>query len=204
MSKGFGPSVRTRVLVREVMNSPVITAEPNESINVIADRMKETKAGSVVITNDGVPSGILTERDIVTKAVSKDLVPSTIRASEIMSSPLFTIESDKEIIEAAREMRKRGVKRLGVSYKKRLVGIISITDILAITPELLDIISEKALVISGGASIHSTYVAGYCDSCNQWSDNLLEIDSKFVCNECTTGKPAAEEEVTEVSSESSE
>lgn len=195
--------MRTRVLVREVMNSPVITAEPNECINVIADRMKETKAGSVVITNDGVPSGILTERDIVTKAVSKDLVPSTIRASEIMSSPLFTIESDKEIIEAAREMRKRGVKRLGVSYKKRLVGIISITDILAITPELLDIISEKALVISGGASIHSTYVAGYCDSCNQWSDNLLEIDSKFVCNECTTGKPAVEEE-TEVPSESSE
>lgn len=200
MSKGFGPSVRTRVLVREVMNSPVITAEPNESINVIADLMKESKVGSVVIMDGGVPSGILTERDIVTKAVSKNLFPSTIRASGIMSSPLFTIESDKEIIEAAREMRKRGVKRLGVSYKKRLVGIISITDILAITPELLDIISEKALVISGGASIHSTYVAGYCDSCNQWSDDLLEIDNKFVCNECTTGK--AEE--AEVSSESSE
>ena len=191
----FGPAVRTRVLVREVMNSPIISAEPDELIVDIAKKMSASKAGSVVILeNETTPIGIVTEGDIVTKIVSKDARPSEVRAREIMSSPFHMIESEKEIIEAARAMRRFGIKRLGVSYKKRLMGIVSITDILAITPELFDIISEKALVLTGRATKQPTFLAGYCDTCNQWSDSLLEIDSKFVCNECTSGKDSSEED----------
>ncbi len=181
------------MLVREVMNSPVITAEPDEDLVEISNRMRSTKAGSIVIMENDLPVGIVTESDIVTKVVCKDVKPSSVMAADVMSTPLYMIESEKEISEAARQMRRYGVKRLGVTYKKKLVGIISITDILAITPELLDIISEKALVLTGGAFIRSAYVAGYCDSCNQWSDNLLEIDGKFVCNQCTTGKSSEDE-----------
>ncbi|MHB8566581.1 MAG: CBS domain-containing protein [Nitrososphaerales archaeon] len=189
----FGPAVRTRVLVREVMNSPVITAELYETILEISERMKATKVGSVVVMENDSPAGMVTESDIVTKAVCKDVRPSTIRAVDIVSRPLHMIESESEIISAARKMRKYGVKRLGVSYKMKLVGIISIADILAITPELLDIISEKARVITGGTLVQDTFLAGYCDVCNQWSDNLLDIDSKYICNECTSGKNTDEE-----------
>ena len=155
--------------------------------------MTASKAGSVVITENDSPIGIVTDGDIVTKVVSKDIRPSTSRAREIMSKPLHTIESEKEIIEAARAMRRHGIKRLGVNYKNRLVGIISISDILAITPELFDIISEKTMIMTGQASKQPAFVAGYCDSCNQWSDGLLEIDGRFICGECTTGN--TEEEI---------
>ncbi len=175
------------------MNSPVITADPSDSIKQVAEKMTTSKAGSVVIVDEEFPIGIVTDGDIVTKVVSKDLTPSSVRAVEVMSKPLHIIESEKEIIEAAREMRRFGIKRLGVSYKKRLVGIISISDILAITPELFDIISEKAMIVTGRASAQPTFLAGYCDQCNQWSDTLLEVDGRFVCRECTTGKPEAEE-----------
>ena len=184
----FASSVRTRVLVREVMNSPVISGEPNESIKQISEKMTASRVGSVVIVENDVPIGIVTDGDIVTKVVSKDSKPSLIRASDVMSKPLHIIESEKEIIEAARAMRRFGIKRLGVSYKRGLVGIISISDILAITPELFDIISEKTMIVTGRASAQPTYLAGYCDNCNQWSDSLLEIDGKFLCNECTSGK----------------
>lgn len=175
------------------MNSPVITADPGESIQQISQKMAASKAGSVVITENGRPIGIVTDGDIVTKVVSQDSKPSTVKAVDVMSKPLYTIDSEKEIIEAARAMRKHGIKRLGVSYKDGIVGIISISDILAITPELFDIISEKTMIMTGRASKEPTFLAGYCDSCNQWSDRLLEIDGRFICSECTTGNP--EEEV---------
>jgi CBS domain-containing protein len=184
--------MRTKVMVREVMNSPVITADPSESIQEISIKMTASKAGSVVITENDRPVGIVTDGDIVTKVVSKDSRPSSIRAIDVMSKPLHMIESEKEIIEAARAMRKFGIKRLGVSYKNGLVGIISISDILAITPELFDIISEKAMIMTSQASKEPAFLAGYCDSCNQWSDRLLEIDGRFMCGECTSGNPEEE------------
>jgi CBS domain-containing protein len=184
----FAPSVRTRVLVREVMNSPVITGSPDESIKEISEKMTAAKVGSVVIVENQVPIGIVTDGDIVTKVVSRDSTPSQVRAADVMSKPLHIIGSEKEIIEAARAMRRFGIKRLGVSYKRDLVGIISISDILAVTPELFDIISEKTMIMTGQASSKPTFLAGYCDVCNQWSDGMLEIDGKFVCEECTSGK----------------
>lgn len=175
------------------MNSPVITAAPDESIQEISMKMAASKAGSVVITENNLPLGIVTDGDIVTKVVSKDSTPSTVKAIDVMSKPLHMIESEKEIIEAARAMRTHGIKRLGVSYRNGLVGIISISDILAITPELFDIISEKAMIMTGQASKEPAYLAGYCDSCNQWSDRLLEIDGRFMCGECTSGNPEEDE-----------
>lgn len=179
------------------MNSPVITASQKENVKQISEKMSDAKVGSVVITRDELPIGIVTDGDIVTKVVSRDVVPSGVIASEIMSTPVHMIESEKEIIEAARIMRSFKIKRLGVSYKHNLVGIISISDILAITPELFDIISEKARIVTNEATREPSYLAGYCDYCNQWSDVLLEMDSRFICEECRTGKDGSESELGE-------
>jgi signal-transduction protein with cAMP-binding, CBS, and nucleotidyltransferase domain len=192
-SRPFEPVVRTRVLVREVMNSPVLSATPEDDVKSISEKMSRAKVGSVVVMKNDLPLGIITDGDIVSKVVSKDLTPSQIRAGEIMSSPLRTIESEKEIIEAARQMISHKIKRLGVSYRRNLVGIISISDILAITPELFDIISEKRAIMTSEGVRQPSYLAGYCDYCNQWSDVLLEMDNRFLCEECRTGKENPEE-----------
>ncbi len=197
MTSNFEPIVRTRILVREVMNSPVITSSQKENVKQISEKMSSARVGSVVITRDELPIGIVTDGDIVTKVVSRDVIPSGVIASEIMSTPVHMIESEKEIIEAARIMRSFKIKRLGVSYKHNLVGIISISDILAITPELFDIISEKARIVTNEATREPSYLAGYCDYCNQWSDVLLEMDSRFICEECRTGKDGSESELGE-------
>jgi signal-transduction protein with cAMP-binding, CBS, and nucleotidyltransferase domain len=192
----FEPVVRTRVLVREVMNSPVLSVLPNEDVQSIASKMSAAKVGSVVVLKDEIPIGIITDGDIVSKVASKNSLPNSIKAEEIMTTPLRTIESEKEIIEAARQMLSQRIKRLGVTYRKSLVGIISISDILAITPELFDIISEKrAMMATESSARQPGFLAGYCDQCNQWSDVLLEVDNKFLCEECRTGK---EEEQTEL------
>jgi CBS domain-containing protein len=187
------PVVRTRVLVREVMNSPILSAAPEEDLRTVSERMSRAKVGSVVILKNDLPVGIITDGDIVSKVVSKNLTPASIKAADIMSSPLRTIESEREIIEAARQMLSHKIKRLGVSYKRNLVGIISISDILAVTPELFDIISEKRAITTSEEVRQPSYLAGYCDHCNQWSDVLLEIDNRFLCEECRSGRDGSEE-----------
>ncbi len=187
------PSVRTKVLVGQVMNSPVITASPNETAKDLALKMIEYKVGSIVITESDESVGIVTDGDMALKIIAKDLKPSKVLARDIMSSPLHTIDSEKDIREAARAMRNLGIKRLGVTHNSKLVGIITMSDIVSVTPEVMDIISEKARIMAGEPRKKRGYLVGYCDSCDQWSDYLLEVDGRFLCENCREGERPSED-----------
>lgn len=188
-------NMTTRVLVRDIMNSPVVTASPDDSIMDIAKKMKEEKIGSIVIMKEGKPVGIVTDWDIVSGGVYKDVKPSAIKAGEVMKD-IHTIESQESITEAARLLRKHSIKRLGVIYKNRLVGIISSSDVIAVTPELVDVVSEKAAIIRGelGISRPASKVSGYCDECGEWSDFLQYDEGTFICEVCRGESSASEEE----------
>ena len=93
--------------------------------------------GAVIVQNKaGKSIGIITERDIVKRVVAKNLKPDTVKAKEIMTTPLVTIEPEATISDAARRMTRLDIRRLGVIYKGNLVGIISSKDILGVMPEL--------------------------------------------------------------------
>jgi CBS domain-containing protein len=176
-------NMTTRVLVRDIMNSPVISASTEASIKDIAIKMKEEKIGSIVIMDKEEPLGIVTDWDIVSNAVVKDVKPSLLNASDIMQQ-LHTIEGEEGVTEAARVLRKHNIKRLGVVYKNRIVGIISASDVIAVTPDLVDVISEKSALIRGETGRSMGNVSGYCDECGEWSDLLQYNEGRFTCEEC--------------------
>lgn len=176
-------NMTTRVLVRDIMNSPVISASTEASIKDIAIKMKEEKVGSIVIMDKEKTLGIVTDWDIVSNAVVKDVKPSMLKASDIMQQ-LHTIEGEEGVTEAARILRKHNIKRLGVVYKNRLVGIISASDVIAVTPDLVGVISEKSALIRGETGRSMGNVSGYCDECGEWSDLLQYEEGTFTCEEC--------------------
>ncbi|OLC26165.1 MAG: hypothetical protein AUJ08_03305 [Thaumarchaeota archaeon 13_1_40CM_3_50_5] len=178
-------NMTTRVLVRDIMNSPVVSALPNDTIRDIAKKMKEEKIGSIVIMEKDKPVGIVTDWDIVSNGLIKDVKPSQIKAKDVMQS-IHTIESEESITEAARQLRKHNIKRLGVVYKNRLAGIISSSDVIAVTPDLVDVVSEKAAIIRGELGIvrPPSNVSGYCDECSEWSDLLQHNEGTFICEVC--------------------
>ncbi len=182
----------TRVLVRDIMNSPVVSASPSDTVRDIAKKMKEEKIGSIVIMEKDKPVGIVTDWDIVSNGVVKDAKPSQIKAKDVMKD-IRTIESEESITEAARLLRKHNIKRLGVIYKNRLVGIISSSDVIAVTPDLVDVVSEKAAIIRGelGIARPAGKVSGYCDECGEWSDLLQYDEGTFICEVCR-GEASAE------------
>jgi CBS domain-containing protein len=186
-------NMTTRVLVRDIMNSPVVSASPSDTIRDIAKKMKEEKIGSIVIMDKDKPVGIVTDWDIVSTGLVKDVKPSQIKAKDVMQE-IHTIESEESITEAARQLRKHSIKRLGVVYKNRLAGIISSSDVIAVTPDLVDVVSEKAGIIRGELGIvrPASNVSGYCDECGEWSDLLQYNEGTFICEVCRGESSSAE------------
>lgn len=181
--------LRTRMLVRDVMSSPPITIDENTSVDQVAQSLKEHRVGCVIVTGEeGKPLGIITERDLVLRVLARNLIPSQILAKEVMSSPLITIDPSETLTEAARRMSRLNIRRLGVMYKGKLVGIISSKDILAITPELIETIQERARIESANIEevVETSPLAGYCDNCGTWSDDLKEFEGQFLCEDCRT------------------
>jgi CBS domain-containing protein len=181
--------MRERMLVKDVMTSPVITVSDKAFVDEIAQLMdRYNVSGIVVSVNDDNPLGIITERDLVTRVLAKNIQPSKITSKEVMSSPLMTIEPDKSLNDAARLMNKLRIKRLGVIYKERLVGIVSSGDILSVTPELLEIIQEKAQINEANHMNEDLpediSTEGYCEDCSTWSEDLRELDGNLLCENC--------------------
>jgi signal-transduction protein with cAMP-binding, CBS, and nucleotidyltransferase domain len=149
------------------MNSPLISSSPDSNIKEIAEKMKNERIGSIVIFKGEEPVGIVTDWDIVTDGFSRNVLPSSIKASEIMKK-LYTIEGEDTITEAARMLRKHNIKRLGVVYKNRVVGIISSSDVISVTQ--LDVISGKNSFDTRETGRPTGHISGYCDECGEWTD----------------------------------
>ena len=101
--------LRTKMLVRDVMSSPVVTMDENEASNKAAIAMDMNDLGAVIVTNKaGKSIGIITERDLVIRVLAKNLKPDTVKAKEIMTTPLVTIEPEATITEAAQKNEQAG------------------------------------------------------------------------------------------------
>jgi CBS domain-containing protein len=179
--------LRTKMLVRDVMSSPVVTMNEDETSNKAAANMDMHDLGAVIVTNKaGKSIGIITERDLVIRVIAKNLKPDTVKAKEIMTTPLVTVEPEATISDAARRMTRLDIRRLGVIYKGNLVGIISSKDILGVMPELMDIVAEKSRIEGAARTEDNEEVplSGYCDRCNVYSESLKERNGQNICDEC--------------------
>ncbi|HJH27536.1 MAG TPA: hypothetical protein C5S37_12435 [Methanophagales archaeon] len=120
--------------VRDIMTHPIIAEDEEVLVTKIVRDMAEQGIGSVVITSENKPEGIITERDIVSKVVLRNKRASETKSREVMSSPLITLEPDASVEEACECVAKGGIKRVPVVENGSLVGIVSVRNILTKKP----------------------------------------------------------------------
>ncbi len=130
------------VLVRDVMTKDVRVVRPDTLVKEVVATMNKFNIGSIVVVKSDRPVGVITERDILRRIVEPCLAPETLRAREVMTSPVITIGDTASIDEAAKIMARKKVKRLLVMDNEKLAGIITFTDIVTQVPNLLGILEE--------------------------------------------------------------
>jgi CBS domain-containing protein len=145
------------------LTGTVHTSPPDISVKDVARLMTTRGIGSVVIVGDDhIPIGIVTDRDLVLRVTAPGLDAATLPIGGVMSSPLVTITKDQDIGAAIGTMVRHGIRRLPiVDEKGYLASILTLDDLLrlnlASTPELTQIIREQghALPPEPGAEARS-------------------------------------------------
>jgi len=130
------------VVVRDVMSKAIKVVRPDTLVKEVVATMNKFDIGSIVVVKGDRPVGIITERDILRRIVEPCLAPETLRAREVMTSPVVSIDANTSIDEAANAMAKKRIKRLLVLEAEKLVGILTFTDIVTQVPKMLSILEE--------------------------------------------------------------
>ena len=147
MSKDFAGKSRHELKVEDIMSSKVFTVAPENTLYEAARIMSEKHVGSLIVVKYDTPVGIITERDLLSKAVcsgielEKDWLVGGVSIKEqkvekFMSYPLITISAKSSIKEACKMMLEKRIRRLGVHKSGKLVGIITASDIVRCFPEI--------------------------------------------------------------------
>jgi len=110
----------------------VRTARLEDTVQDIALLMNKHQIGCVIIVDEEQPVGIVTERDIMKRVVSKGITPQNLKVVDIMSKPLITASPSMPAGDAAKVMLKWNIKKLPVAEKGRLVGVVTLTDLLRV------------------------------------------------------------------------
>jgi CBS domain-containing protein len=117
------------ITIGDVMTKSVISVDAALTINETAKMMEDAKVGAVIVMEDNVPVGIVTDRDFSVK-VAAHAYQITEPVKQIMSSPLFSINSDESVRIAADLMHERKIRKLPVIDDEKVIGIITATDIV--------------------------------------------------------------------------
>lgn len=168
----------------DVMRKSVVTVNPQSTVDAVVDAMVDLDIGSVIVAEKHKPVGIITDSNLLERVFSKHKDPRKLQAEEVMSHPIRTVEPDTDIEEVTRIMRDLGVKRLPVTSNNKLVGIITETDIIAVSPALFELARELTEIRIGYTGKRSGTYTGICERCGEYSEDLNSVESMLVCPEC--------------------
>ena len=115
--------------LQEIMTLNPTTYPATTSIVDAARSMRDGHVGDVLVERDGTVCGIVTDRDIVMRAVAEDLTPSEVRTGEICSGELTTLAPTDSVDDAVALMRANALRRLSEADDDQVIGIVSLGDL---------------------------------------------------------------------------
>ncbi|WP_432171844.1 CBS domain-containing protein [Streptomyces sp. 1222.5] len=115
--------------VRDIMTGRLVTVEPQASVTAVARKMRDEGIGIVLVTDGDDLRGLVSDRDLVVRALAEGGDPDERTVASVCSDDLVTITPDEDLDHAVELMREHAVRRLPVVEEGHPVGIISIGDL---------------------------------------------------------------------------
>jgi CBS domain-containing protein len=121
------------MVAKDIMKTNVVTVLPSTPVTEAASIMREENIGSLVVVDvDKRLLGIITDRDIVVSVVADGKIPLEVFVGDVMTSELITVQEDESVFEILRVLGKNSIRRVPVLRRGRLVGIVSVDDLIVL------------------------------------------------------------------------
>jgi CBS domain-containing protein len=178
--------MKTGISVSDAMTNKPVMLEEKNTIQQCAKLMAEKKVGAMLVGKGQNLKGILSDQDIVRKCIAKGINPLTKKIGDFMNPIKTTITPDKDIYDAIMLMKENNIRHLPVMDGKKLIGLLTLKDILKIEPQLFDIIVEEIELREEDKKpiFKQSEKEGICQECGNYTEILVELDGVLVCKKC--------------------
>ncbi|MGQ0810534.1 MAG: CBS domain-containing protein [Nitrospiraceae bacterium] len=126
-------TIPTKAMLRPLavmMRRTFKTISPDATLRETAEHMRDAKVGALFVVEAGDYIGVVSEADLVRKAMAVGVDTAVIRVRSVMSSPVITINIERSAHDASDLMAEKGIRHLAVTEDGHIVGIISVRDLL--------------------------------------------------------------------------
>lgn len=176
--------MKTGYKVCDVMTNKPIVVAPTLSLEACAQMMNKHHVSTLVVKDSHKAAGIITEQDIVRKVVAKQISPKE-PVKKFMETKLVTIAPEQDIYEALLLMKDHNIRHLPVMNGKKMIGLLTLKDVLRIQPQLFDLLVEKFELREAEAKLSLIPGnEGICELCGRYARDLSPQDGAHVCDTC--------------------
>lgn len=178
--------MKTGYKVSDVMTHVPVVVSSSSTLKECAEKMEKKSVGTIIVEDDGKLQGIISERDIVRKVLAKGENPLDKKVNDIMAKDLITIEPSEDIFDALNRMKSFDIRHLPVLHEGKLVGLLTMKDVLKIEPQLFEILVEKIKLREEARKPINRINAdeGICEFCGDYDEDMNLKDGSLVCSKC--------------------
>lgn len=179
-----------KLKVSDAVSRKFCVIEEGKSVKEAAEKMAKNKVRELLVVSGDEIVGIIVDADITRRVIAKGIEPRKTKIKDVMTKDLFTATEDDDLEEVARAMAKKNISRVPVVENDRLIGILTYRDILKVFPAYIGLLEEESHYEeeTGESPREIRKSEGICDSCGNYSENLFEFNSEFLCRECLENK----------------
>lgn len=178
--------MKTGYKVYDCMTTKPISVTQDTSLEECAKVMAKNHVGALVIKDNHESKGLITEQDIVRKVIAKGINPLTKNVRDFMEKKLITINPNDDIYDALIKMRDSNIRHLPVVDKGKMVGLLTIKDILKIEPSLFEVVVEKFELREEKRKPGDRIIQmeAICQGCGAYVEDARKIKGSLLCERC--------------------
>ena len=178
--------MKTGYRVYDCMTTKPISVSSDASLEECANVMSQNHVGALVIKDNHQSKGLITEQDIVRKAIAKRINPLTKKVKDFMETKLITINSNDDIYDALIKMRDSNIRHLPVVENGKMVGLLTLKDVLKIEPQLFELLVEKFELREETRKPINRVISNeaICQGCGAYAEDVKKVKGSLLCERC--------------------
>jgi len=177
---------KTGYKVCDAMTQNPVVVSPDTKLEDCSKIMDEKHVGSLIVKENDVLLGLITEQDIIRKVIAKGTNPLKEKVGDYMEKDVVTISPKEDIFESLTKMRDLNIRHLPVIDGEKMIGLLTLKDVLKIQPQLFSLLLEKFEVREKSRKpiYHPRENEGICQFCGEYTEHLYEKEGSFICEQC--------------------